>query len=93
MYEDRAAVIRWVISSAIMRGLPQSAIIPQKCQLAIHTERLLDRSVFISTPETKRIADKNGRVCVCVRVRERATRRSKFDYRANKVAFNNVRDK
>lgn len=90
MYEDRAAVIRWVISLAIMRGLPQSAIIPQKCQLAVHTERLLDRFVFISTPETKRIADKNGR---CVWVRERAARRSKFDYRANKVAFNNARDK
>lgn len=41
-----------------MRGLPQSTIIPQKCQLAGHTERLLDRSVFISTVETKRITNK-----------------------------------
>lgn len=51
-----------------------------------HTERLLDRSVFISTPETKSIADKNGRVWM----REPCARRSKFDYRANKVAFNNA---
>lgn len=68
-----------------MRGLPQSTIIPQKCQLAGHTERLLDRSVFISTVETKRITNKNN---VCGGA---ATYRSKFDYHVNKVAFNNAR--
>lgn len=67
-----------------MRGLPQSTIIPQKCQLAVHTERLLDRFVFISTIETKRITNKNN---VC----GGKPHRSKFDYHVNKVAFNNVR--
>jgi len=45
-----------------MRGLPQSTIIPQKCQLAGHTERLLGRSVFISTAETKRLSIKTAYV-------------------------------
>lgn len=65
-----------------MRGLP--TIIPQKCQLAVHTERLLDRYVFISTPKTKRSPIKTAYVAA-------SPLRSKFDHDVNKVAFNNDR--